>query len=214
MFEIYIDDIIGEDFFGEGITATYVRDMLKQAGDGNRVLVRINSPGGSVFEAASILTHLSQHKGGIDVQVDGLAASAASYIAMVGDKVAISDGGMIMIHDPWSIVVGNSKDMQKESDLLNKIADNLATAYVNRSGKTREEVRDAMIEETWLTARDAVEFGLADEVISTIAKAFVVPDELGYKNAPRPKEKPPHAKPASVAAMRRRLSLTRAKLSV
>ncbi|MCA9233207.1 MAG: Clp protease ClpP [Planctomycetales bacterium] len=211
--ELWIYDVIGADFFGEGVTAKSVRDELRGVDPAERLLVRINSPGGLVFEAASIVTLLGEHPGGVDVQIDGVAASAASYIAMVGQKVAMSDGAMLMIHDPWSIVIGDSRDMVKEAELLDKMAVNLAGAYVAKSGKTEKEIREAMLAETWFTADEAVEFGLADSKLESFAKAYTIPGKFGYRNAPQPqKEIPPHAKPASVAAMTAQLQAVRAEL--
>lgn len=212
--ELWIDDVIGADFFGEGITAKKVRDELKQIDSAERILLRINSPGGYVFEAASIVSQLSEHPGGVDVQIDGVAASAASYIAMLGETVTMSQGAMIMIHDPWSIVIGDSRDMKAEAELLDKMAANLAQAYVTKSGKSEKAVRDAMLAETWFTPDEAIAFGLADKKIDSFAKAFAIPAKFGYKNAPQPTDEPaaPHERPASVAAMTRQLQQVRSTL--
>ena len=99
--EIFIyDAILKNSLFETGVSDEMIRDELAKVPESERVLVRINSPGGDVFQAAAIFTMFSQHKGGVDVQIDGVAASAASYIAMVGETVTIADGAMMMIHKP------------------------------------------------------------------------------------------------------------------
>ena len=158
--ELWIYDTIGEGFFSAGVTAKAVRDDLAKMDTKQRLTVRINSPGGDVFEAVAINALLSEWKGGVDVQVDGLAASAASYIATVGDKVTMAEGSMLMIHDPWTVAVGNAEEMQRAADTLDKIADNLVGAYSRKSGLASAEVRDIMRAETWLTADEAVAKGL------------------------------------------------------
>jgi ATP-dependent Clp protease protease subunit len=210
--EIFLYDVIGQDWFGEGCTAKKLRDELAGVDSGERLLVRINSPGGLVFEAATMMAMLAEHKGGVDVQIDGLAASAASYIAMVGETIAITAGGMMMIHDPWSIVMGDARDMRAEAELLDKIAVNLVDAYARKSGKPTDEIRSAMLAETWYTADEAIDFGLADEKIETVAaKACVIPQEFPYKNAPRPQSRSAHlpVKPGRAAAMARQIKLAR-----
>jgi ATP-dependent Clp protease protease subunit len=213
--ELWIYDVIGQDWFGEGVTAKKVRDMLAEIDSQERVLVRINSPGGLVFEAASIHTLLLQHKGGVDVQIDGLAASAASYIATVGEKVAIADGGMIMIHDPWSIVMGDSRDMRAEAELLDKMGGKLADAYAQRSGKGVEEVRTAMLAETWMTSDEAIDFGLADEKVESAAKACAIPSEFNYRNAPRQGAlRVSQRLPKKAAAMARQMQETKTRIGL
>lgn len=182
-FEIYIDDVIGTDFWGEGITAGQVRDQLKQA-DGEDVLLRIDSPGGSVFEGSSILTHLSQYAGRVLGQIDGVAASCASWIACICEELAIADGAWVMIHDPWSACIGDHRDMAKEAALLDKMGTNLAVSYASKTGKTPEEMRALMIETTWWDADEAIANGYANSKLETRTKAVAIAREFGYKNVP------------------------------
>lgn len=182
--ELWIYDTIGEGFFSAGVTAKAVRDDLAKMDTKQRLTVRINSPGGDVFEAVAINALLSEWKGGVDVQVDGLAASAASYIATVGDKVTMAEGSMLMIHDPWTVAVGNAEEMQRAADTLDKIADNLVGAYSRKSGLASAEVRDIMRAETWLTADEAVAKGFASAIGGDKAKACAVSKEMRFKNVP------------------------------
>ena len=213
--ELWIYDVIGEDWFGEGVTAKKVREQLAQFDADERLTVRINSPGGYVFEAATIVSLLSEHKGGVDVRIDGLAASAASYVAMVGETIQITAGGMMMIHDPWSIVMGDARDMRAEAELLDKISLQLVDAYVRKSGQTADVIKAAMAAETWYTADEAIAAGLATEKIETVAaKACVVPKEMAYRNMPRSVD-PRAAKPLPkrAAAMASQIQLARRRAS-
>lgn len=210
--ELWIYDVIGEDFFGEGVTPKAVRDQMKSMDRADSLLVRINSPGGSVFDGVAIKTLLDEWQAGVQVQVDGIAASAASYIAMAGTTISMASGSMLMIHNPWSVVVGNASDMRKEAELLDKVGDQLAAAYATKSGVSMDDIKAALDAETWYTADEAVAAGLADAVLSSPAKAFTIPTAMGYRNAPQTDQEvvPRHR----VAAMQRRLSLTRKQFRV
>ncbi|MET7944278.1 head maturation protease, ClpP-related [Streptomyces sp. NPDC005302] len=129
--------------------------------------VRINSPGGSVFEGIAIANALRSHPGNVTIQVDSVAASIASVIAMAGDRVEMAPNSMLMIHDASGVCLGNAADMEEMGKLLALISDNIADAYASRAGGTREEWRAAMQAETWYLAEDAVKAGLADEALST-----------------------------------------------
>ncbi|WP_225840307.1 head maturation protease, ClpP-related [Streptomyces sp. NK08204] len=144
-----------------------------------RMRVRVNSPGGSVFEGIAIANALRSHPANVTVQVDGIAASIASVIAMSGDRVEMGPNTMMMIHDASGLCVGNAADMAEMSDLLNLISDNIADAYAARAGGTRAEWRARMKAETWYLPEDAVEAGLADEATTTPKSGTPVaePDE-------------------------------------
>lgn len=158
---------------GGDVSATDVRDQLEDLDPSQPILARINSPGGSVFEAVAIYTQLSQWPLGVDVQIDGLAASAASYLATVGQFVAIARDGMVMLHDAWALTVGNSDDHRAAGEILDDISNVLTQAYVARTGRTAKEVRDVMKKETWFTAAGAIEFGLADAIVGDDGRAAV-----------------------------------------
>ena len=158
--EVFIYDEIG----WYGINAKdFRKDLQEISGD---IVVRINSPGGSVFDGMAIHNAIKDYSGGKKtVIVDGLAASAASYIALAGDHVKINQGAFFMIHDAWSLVIGNAEDMIKEAELLEKIDGQIAGFYERKTGRSTEEIKQKMSEETWFTADEALEFGLVDEVI-------------------------------------------------
>lgn len=129
--------------------------------------VRINSPGGSVFEGVAIANALRSHPANVTVQVDGIAASIASVIAMAGDRIEMGPNTMLMIHDASGLCMGNAADMEEMAELLDLISDNIADAYAARAGGTREQWRERMRAETWYLPEDAVENGLADEAITS-----------------------------------------------
>ena len=146
-----------------GITALdLVRDL--QALDVDKISARINSPGGEIFDGITIYNALRDHRADVDVTVDGLAASIASVIAMAGDTVTMNRGSTMMIHDGHGIAIGNAEVMREFAAVLDQQSNNVAGIYAARAGGTAEEWRAAMIEESWFTAAEAVEAGLADSV--------------------------------------------------
>ena len=185
MFDLFIDDIIGVDFFGDGITAKSIRRDLAEVKPDEDIRLRINSPGGDVFEASAIISVLSGRKGSISVQVDGLAASAASWLAMLGDSVTMTDGSMLMIHDPWTVRSGNADELRKEADLLDKLGGEIAVAYGNKMGGT-DAAREAMRAESWYTPEEAVDAGLASAITREFqATTMAVPQSFRFKNTPK-----------------------------
>ncbi|MFF7096409.1 head maturation protease, ClpP-related [Streptomyces rubradiris] len=130
-----------------------------------RMRVRINSPGGSVFEGIAIANALRAHPASVTVQVDSIAASIASVIAMSGDRIEMAPNSMLMIHDASGLCAGNAQDMEEMAELLDLISDNIADAYAQRAGGTRDEWRARMRAETWYLPEDAVDAGLADEAV-------------------------------------------------
>lgn len=128
--------------------------------------LHVNSPGGSVFDGVSIFNAIKNHKSKVVAHIDGLAASIASVIVMAADEVKMSENAFLMIHDPWSLVVGTSEDMRKEADLLDKVGGIIAKTYMDKTGKTEEEIKDYMAAETWFTAQDALDAGFIDMIES------------------------------------------------
>jgi ATP-dependent Clp endopeptidase proteolytic subunit ClpP len=143
--------------------ADFANDLSKVKA--KNITLRINSPGGDVFDGLAIYNSLKQHSATVTARVEGLAASAASFIAMAGDTVQMCRGSMMMIHDAMGFGVGNAGDMRELADLLDKASDNIADLYAARVGGTVDGWREAMRAETWYTAREAVEAGLADEML-------------------------------------------------
>lgn len=143
------------DFFDSAMVLKALSEM-----DGD-ITVRLNSGGGIAHEGAAIYAALKRHDGNVTVMVEGVAASAASLLAMAGDEIVMTAGSLMMIHDPAGITIGTADDHQAQADTLNKMSDNYATIYAARSGRDPEDVRSIMKAETWFTADEAVEAGFA-----------------------------------------------------
>jgi ATP-dependent protease ClpP protease subunit len=147
----------------EGVSAAnFVREL--KAVTASAIDLHINSPGGLVFDAVAIYTALKRHPAEVDVHIDGLAASAASFVAMAGDSVEIEKPAKMMIHDARGVVIGNSADMREMGDLLDELSDTIADIYAERTGKPAAQWRTAMGKDTWYSAEQAVKAGLADRV--------------------------------------------------
>lgn len=164
--EVLLYDEIGEDpFFGGGISAkTFVEDL--NAIDTPEIHLRINSPGGNVFEGITMLNAIRRHPAKVTAFVDGLAASAASFIAMGADEIVMSRNSQMMIHDARGIGMGPAEVMLDLGDRLSKASDNIASVYAEKAGGTAKQWRQAMQTESWYYAKEAVQAGLADRVDS------------------------------------------------
>ena len=146
--------------------------------------LRVNSPGGSVFAARAMEQALRAHKGKVVVHIDGLAASAATFVAMAGDEIVMSKGAMFMIHKAWTGMWGNAEDLRKEADLLDKIDGTLAETYADKTGKDIAAITEWMAAETWFTAQEALDAGFATSIAEAEAKALAW-DLSAYENAPK-----------------------------
>jgi ATP-dependent protease ClpP protease subunit len=146
-----------------GVTAQDFSAQLKSV-TAPSITVHINSPGGDVFDGIAILNALRSHPATVNVVVDGVAASAASFIAMAGDSITMAPNSTMMIHDASGVCMGNAADMESMAGLLDKMSDNIASVYASRAGGTTAQWRDAMRGEQWYTADEAVTAGLADRV--------------------------------------------------
>ena len=155
--------ISDETWYGDEVTPQLFKDELN-AGNGN-ITVWINSPGGDVFAAAQIYNMLRDYKGSVTVKIDGIAASAASVIAMAGDTVCVSPVAMMMIHNPATMAMGEAKDMQKAIAMLNEVKESILNAYEFKTGLTRARLSHMMDDETWFNAKKAVELGFADDIL-------------------------------------------------
>lgn len=184
--ELWIDDVIGQGYFSEGVTAKRVRADLEKLDRKQRLQLRINSPGGDVFEGVAIRSILADWEKGYDVRVDGLAASAATFFLGKDTRVTMARGSRIMIHNPWSVAVGDAHDMRHTADLLDGIALDLIRDYAEKSGRSEKEIREALDAETWMSVDEALAFGLADEALGegAEARAMTVPSVLGFKHVP------------------------------
>lgn len=177
--EVLIYDEIG----AYGVSAKGFLAELGALPDGVPIDLRLNSPGGSVFDAVAIYNALQRHDGTITVWIDGIAASAASYIAMAGDEIVMPENAFLMIHDPSGLVMGTAADMREMADTMDKIAGGMVRGYAARSGRSEEEIAALMAAETWFDAEAALKAGLATRMIEPvrIAASF---DVARFRNAP------------------------------
>ena len=159
--EVWIHGEIGG--WWDGTSAQEFIDEIKDI-KASRLKVHINSPGGSVFDGFAIYTALAEHPATVEARVDGMALSAASYIAMAGDEVNIAKTGTMMIHDGQGFALGNATDMREMADILDKLSDTIAGTYADRTGATVDEWRTRMRDETWYNAQEALDAGLVDSI--------------------------------------------------
>lgn len=156
-------EISDETWFGDEVTPKLFKDDLdKCQGD---IAVWINSPGGDVFAAAQIYNMLMDYPHNVTVKIDGLAASAASVIAMAGTEVQMSPVAMMMIHNPMTVAIGDSAEMQKASAMLDEVKESIMNAYEIKTGLTRAKISHLMDAESWFNAKKAVELGFADKIL-------------------------------------------------
>ena len=161
-----IDGVIAEEpWIDDEITPKQFKSEL-MSGSGD-ITLWINSPGGDVFAASQIYNMLMDYKENVTVKIDGLAASAASVIAMSGTKVLMSPVSQIMIHNPMTVAIGNADEMSKAIDMLSEIKESIINAYELKTNLPRDEISKMMDSETWMNARKAVELGFADEIMYT-----------------------------------------------
>ena len=156
--------IAEESWFDDDVTPQLFKDELN-AGSGD-ITVWINSPGGDCVAAAQIYNMLTQYKGNVTVKIDGIAASAASVIAMAGNTVLMSPVSMMMIHNPATVAFGDHAEMQKAIDMLTEVKESIINAYVIKTGLSRSKLSHLMDYETWMDANKAVELGFADDIIT------------------------------------------------
>lgn len=155
--------IADESWFDDDVTPKAFRSDLF-AGQGD-IVVWINSPGGDCVAAAQIYNMLMDYKGNVTVKIDGIAASAASVIAMAGTKVLMSPTALMMIHNPLTVAIGDSEEMQKAIDMLSEVKESIINAYEIKTGLSRAKLSHLMDAETWMNANKAVELGFADDFL-------------------------------------------------
>ena len=153
------------------------------SGSGN-ITVWINSPGGDCVAAAQIYNMLMDYKGDVTVKIDGIAASAASVIAMAGTKVLVSPVSMLMIHNPMTAAFGNSEEMQKAIEMLSSVKDSIINAYEIKTGLSRAKLSHLMDAETWMDAHSAVELGFADDILKRSSEDAEEEEDLAVAGAP------------------------------
>lgn len=190
--DIYIyGDIVSDDdkWSDSDTSAVDFRDALKDMGNVKTINLHINSPGGDVFEGVAIYNMLKQNSAQINVYVDGLAASIASVIAMSGDTIFMPSNSMLMIHNAWTIAAGNADQLRKVADDLEKISGQTKKSYLDKAGDKLDSstLQDLLDAETWLTAQEAVDYGLADEILEPVKAAASINSKFmdHYHNVPK-----------------------------
>lgn len=170
-------------------SATSFKNSLDDLGEVGTINLYVNSPGGSVFEGVAIHNMLKRHKAKVVAHVDALAASIASVIVMAADEIRMPSNSMLMIHNPWTITMGNSAELRKQADDLDRIGEAGKQSYLEKSnGKlTEEKLQEMLDDETWLSASEAYSYGLCDVIESANEAVACVDDELlaKFKNAPK-----------------------------
>lgn len=181
--EVMIYDRIGSGFFSDGVEARPFAEAVKKLGGVSAINVRINSPGGDVFTAAAIYNTLKDHPAKVRVHVDGLAASAASYIAMAGDEINMAENAAMMIHEPRGVAMGTVDDILGYADTMDKIRGQITDVYTARTGLERAKVAEMLAAETWMTAREALESKFATAISPNKAIAASA-DAADFNNVP------------------------------
>ena len=173
--------IASESWFDDDVTPQLFKDELN-SGDGD-ITVWINSPGGDCVAAAQIYNMLIDYRGNVTVKIDGIAASAASVIAMAGTKVLMSPVSMLMIHNPMTMAFGNTAEMQKAIDMLGEVKESIINAYEIKTNLSRGKISRLMDAETWMNANMAVELGFADGILQrdvSVENSILAPSAMAY----------------------------------
>ncbi|WP_031537237.1 head maturation protease, ClpP-related [Bacillus sp. MB2021] len=173
---LYLDGVIAEEsWFGDEVTPKQFKSELNI--DGGDITIWINSPGGDVFAASQIYNMLMDYKGDVTVKIDGIAASAASVIAMAGGEVHMSPVSMMMIHNPMTIAFGDTAEMKKAIQMLSEVKESIINAYELKTGLSRTKLSHMMDDESWFNSKKAVELGFADEILFQNESEQVSSDE-------------------------------------
>lgn len=160
-----IDGVIAEEsWFDDDVTPKLFREQLNAAnGD---IVLYVNSPGGDCVAASQIYTMLMEYKGSVTVKIDGIAASAASVIAMAGTEVLMAPTALLMVHNPLTVAIGDTEEMQKAIAMLDEVKESIITAYELKTGMSRAKLAHLMDAETWMNAQKAIELGFADGILT------------------------------------------------
>ena len=172
---LYLDGVIAEEsWFDDDVTPKAFKAELT-AGEGDLV-IWLNSPGGDCIAASQIYTMLMDYKGKVTVKIDGIAASAASVIAMAGTTVLMAPTALMMVHNPLTIAIGDSEEMQKAIAMLSEVKESIINAYEIKTGQSRAKLSHLMDAETWLNAKKAIELGFADGILDDEKKRLQTED--------------------------------------
>lgn len=194
--EIWIYEEIGEGWFG-GLSAKQFAEDLKALGVLEKITIRINSPGGDVFDGVAIYNILKQNAARVIVYIDGLAASIASIIAMSGDEIYMAGNATMMIHKAWGLTIGNSEDMQAMAEILAKLDGTLTGTYAKRTGQDWAKISAMMADETWMNAQEALDMGFVDQITEELKLAAHFDlDKFKFKKNPPADRMPMQPEPA------------------
>lgn len=183
--EIFIYGDIGGWWDDSTSADEFTREIAEL--DVETINLRLNSPGGGVFDGVAIYNAVARHPANVIVHIDGIAASIASVIAMAGDEIRIAEGAHMMIHKPWSIALGDSETMRKEADVLDKLEDGIIDIYAARTEQDRDQLEEWVGAETWFLGKEAVDAGFADEMVPAKKKAKSAKSAMlnSFKNTPK-----------------------------
>ena len=184
--EISIFGDIGSSWWGESITAADFKKDFDDIKSSKEIKILINSPGGDVFDGIAIHNIIATERAKVSVEVMGLAASAASIIALAGSSLTIDAGGFFMIHNVWTFAMGDANDLRKQADDLDKISGELVNIYEAHSDLSAKQIKEFMDAETWFTASEAIEHGFADEQIEheAAAASVSIDSKYAYRHVP------------------------------
>ncbi len=182
--EIWLYGSIGQDWFGDGVTAKQFAADLKKLGAVANIDLRINSDGGVVTDARAMYNLLVEHKARTHVHIDGIAASAASFLAMAGSEITISEGGFVMIHNARSVTMGDANDHRRMVTVLDQVNQTIIDTYVARTKQDAKKVTKWMDDETWFTGKEAVAAGFADNIVANMQVAASLAHSEMFKNLP------------------------------
>ena len=168
-----------------GISAKQFAEDLKGLKNIKEINLRLNSEGGSVFDGHAIFNALRNHDARVVVDIDGLAASIASIIAMAGDEIRMAENAFMMIHDPWVVAAGTAEELRSQADVMDKVQEKLVNTYVKRTGGDADEIAGWMAAETWMNAEEALERGFVDSITEETRMAARVRDGNRYKHTPK-----------------------------
>ena len=183
--EIWLYDQVGKSFWGEGISAKDFQKELSALGKVSLINLRINSPGGDVFDGFAIYNQLRSHPARIVVDIDGVAASISSIIAMSGDEIRMASNAMMMIHNPHGMAIGDSAEMKRVAALLDQIKLNLAKTYAEKTGHNAHDIGLLMDDETWMDAEAAIASGFVDSITSEQKVSACYDMSAVYSKAPK-----------------------------
>lgn len=195
LYDTIVSSALEAEYWGGVAAEQFVRDFTALTAP--VIHLRINSPGGDVFAARAMEQAIRAHKSTVVCHIDGYAASAASFLALAGDQVEISEGGFLMIHQAWAFAMGNANDLKHTATLLEQIDQTIIATYAKRTKMDVAKLQDMLAAETWIGAQEAVDLGFADRIATTEAKdaidwnvAALRETPISYRDPPEPEDDP------------------------